>query len=411
MKTLWKSILLGQSILWAGSVYGPIGVGQSLEDRFGSQQSMQSGEAFVSKTDFSLKNHARNSLNSHTTFIGVLDWRSDLATQGDKSTAASTINIPLVGINFLSEDYGSLGLAYVQKTTKDIEYSFSSTKDTLGAIYSGGLTEIQASYAWDYYDMISVGFAGHLKMGTEKRKFDFLKVGDSWTNEVFDANRSSGYQFSFSSQIELAPFAIGARFQPSYELTRETESFWVLKRSADSTAQYIDDTGYQDTVKTNISTTELKRPWNAGLYLSYKMTKHQRLALDAEYSDGGDKYNISQVVLLGENPITKVNPAYFLGLGWSTLGSKRAFAPYFKKMSYKIGLSHKQLAYQEVKESTLAGGLGFPLGRRGSSHIETSFFGGIRKSEVSSDMNETFYGVQVQFSGLAKWGQSRRRRR
>jgi hypothetical protein len=168
MRKLWKNLLLGNSILWAGSVFGPFGAGQSLEDRFGSQQSMQSGEAYVSQTDFSLKNHARNSLNSHTTFIGVLDWRTDLATQGDNSTTASSINIPLVGINFLSEDYGSLGFAYVQKTTKDIDYSFSSNQDTLGAIYSGGLTEIQASYAWDYYDMISVGFQLTLKWELKK---------------------------------------------------------------------------------------------------------------------------------------------------------------------------------------------------------------------------------------------------
>jgi long-chain fatty acid transport protein len=131
--------------------------------------------------------------------------------------------------------------------------------------------------------------------------------------------------------------------------------------------------------------------------INYKLNKHNHLVLDLATDDWDQRIS------------PEIGRAWQAGLGYEYRGRSNPFDAYYKKMAYRAGAGYEKLYIHGVDVIRLTGGLGLPLGKRGSK-MDLALELGRRGLQNNLNILENYLKLNISLMGTGVWGRPSRRK-
>lgn len=174
----------------------------------------------------------------------------------------------------------------------------------------------------------------------------------------------------------------------------------------------VNDMEYQlqvsqlDTLAPTKMSREIEVPMTLASGVSYRLAKRHFVMLDFMWKPW--KKEIPNMAQSWDLPNeTLVESEFLISVGYQRDGSTIFYDSYLSRMTYRAGAWYKNGYIKDVSEIGGSIGLGFPLGKRGTT-IDVALQGGVRSSKSETYLDETFIGVKIGLMGLGSWGNNER---
>jgi long-chain fatty acid transport protein len=345
------------------------------------------GMASIRKLGASIRNPSKTGFNTRTTFETV--FTSDLVYVQDNATSNTlgAARIPFIGMSFQAGRLGHLGFHYFQRYEKDYEYEPQQTSVDRSEImkYQAGGYEVIISYA-KAVGNLALGLSYHALLGKHRKisetSFSPTEFEDfygdtsvAFTNLEGDTTVTnwSGWYPAFSVTYKYKSLGCALMFNLGGKYTAEQER--RIYQVASETPGKAEHTP----------------PSAVSLGLSYNPSPKHTLVADVSTTDW-DK-------TLDKN----IERSYQMGLGYEYQGRGGQYDSYFTRMAYRTGAGYERLYVLDVNVLKLTAGLGFPLGKRGSS-MDLALELGRRGSLEDLKVREDYFRVYISLMGAGIWG-------
>jgi len=369
------------------------------------------GHAKASDEGVSMVNPARLAYNRNVSFSANLSYQMVSASVKNGSLGSQSISIPSFYLAFPMGQFGAFSLGlwqhYSSNYRAELNDSLNSQQATLE--YQGSLSEFTPSYAikLPFWHRLSVGGTAHFVMGNNKRMLTLgpdnsgVSESDSWAtnnSEVTDVvdgswsilNHPAYYTVSAQYRGKMASLFFS--YTTGYTLVNDME--------------YQLQVSQLDTLAPTKMSREIEVPMTLASGVSYRLAKRHFVMLDFMWKPW--KKEIPNMAQSWDLPNeTLVESEFLISVGYQRDGSTIFYDSYLSRMTYRAGAWYKNGYIKDVSEIGGSIGLGFPLGKRGTT-IDVALQGGVRSSKSETHLDETFIGVKIGLMGLGSWGKNER---
>jgi len=400
------------------SGYGFQALGEENWPSNARMSSMGNAGAGLTDNGFMPLNPASMDFNEKMVFGITGQFQEALVEEGDFTAAGSDIRFTMFNMSVPAGFLGSFGVAYWQRYTKSMDLTVEHDNGDIEEFqFEGGFFEIVPSWSFRLpYPLrkFSVGLAMHIPLGSERNILEFQPeaAGETLGDEA--ASQSSVIRKVESKTEGADPWGyIGgsvqyhtknADFFFSFTQEQELNKTFELVTSVNRTDSLVPDT---------VEATQYLPPL-LGTGVVFRFSPRLTMAMDYFSRNWNDsKYNVENRDGFGVPGQISTDLQRRAGLGVEYGGTGRFFDPFYKKLSYRMGIHWQNLYIGDVDEFTFSLGSGVPLGRRGAS-LDFAVYGGMRlpgDSSGDSAPDETFWGLNFSLTGLGNWGQASRRYR
>jgi long-subunit fatty acid transport protein len=272
------------------------------------------------------------------------------------------------------------------------------TLNQFGSNSSGGYEETYSGLGG--LDEIFLAFAGHVG-NSEKSSglrygiaadFYFGRIRRTWRVN-FDNGSLAATEDQVGQYVRGAGFHAGLQwFDHNWQLGAAVRT--PIDLDVETETEYI----FGDRSNTVQSTARL--PLWLGLGLGYRAGTKWQFAADYRMQRWSE---ISADKALGAS----LQDAREFGAGAEFTASRNPLDAYWKRMSFRAGVSLAQLPYEDpagqgISEWLLTAGLGLPF-RRGSSRLDMAFEFGKRGDLKTNPAEETVFRFSISVSGAERW--------
>ncbi len=340
------------------------------------------GMASVPGVGPSILGGARLAYNNLTSFHALLKSEWVYLESPSTSNTMNANDVPQINLNFPAGWLGHLGLSYHQRFLRNFEYvSRNQNGLSENLIFEAGNYEVLLQWARSITPAFSVGLDYHMLMGRDRKiiEADFEDVNFADLEGDTVLTRRSGYYPSLSLMYRHKKFNVSLYGSIPGTVDEKTTRR-IHRENSD--------------IESN---REFDLPLKVALGFNYKHSVSQNYVLDFSYSNWDDEVDAD------------ANASWNLGFGYEYQGQGGRYASYYKNMSYRAGLGMERLYVLEANEYRLTGGLGFPLGSRGSV-MDFALVLGQRGSLDKHDVREGFVKFYLSLTGTGLWGKTSRRR-
>ncbi len=368
------------------------------------------GNAKASEEGVSMMNPARLAYNKNVSFSANLSYQMVSASVKNGSLGTQSITIPSFYLAFPMGQFGAFSLGLWQHYSSNIKLELSDSLNSQQATleYQGSIFEFTPSYAikLPFWHRLSVGGTAHFVMGNNKR---LLTLGpdnsavaeeDSWATNNSDV--TDAVNGSWSILNHPAYYTLAAQYRG------KTASIFFSYTTAYT---LVNDMEYQlqmsqlDTLAPTKLSRQIDVPITLATGVSYRLPKRQFVMFDFMWKPW--KNDIPNVAGSWDLPNeTLVESEFLISVGYQRDGSTIFYDSFISRMTYRAGAWYKNGYLKDVSEVGGSIGLGFPLGKRGTT-IDLAIQGGVRSSKSDAYFDETFIGVKIGFMGIGAWGNQR----
>lgn len=368
------------------------------------------GNAKASEEGVSMLNPARLAYASNVSFSVNLFYQMTSASVEKGSLASQSMTIPSFYLAFPMGNWGALSLGLWQHYSSDFKTELKDTVTKESAIlqYQGSIFEFTPSYAVKipFWTRLSVGGTMHLVMGSTRRSLTLgpdnsgIAEGDAWATtsaDVTDAVEGSWSvldhpaYYTISAQYRGKMASLFFSYTTPYTLVNELEYNLQLSQLENLTPTKKDR--------------QIDVPATLATGVAYRFAKQHFLMLDFMWKPW--KTNIPNISGSWDLPSeTLVESEFLASIGYQRDGSTIFYDSFVSRMTYRAGAWYRNDYLKDVSEVGGSVGLGFPLGKRGTT-IDVAFQGGLRSSKSEAYLDETFIGIKIGLMGLGSWGNQR----
>lgn len=340
----------------------------------------------------------------------LLDANS--ASHSDNSFSATNISLPSMNLSFPMGAYGTLGFSLWQRYVSNLREKIEDKEKVLFAEmeYNGSIYELVPSYSFrlPYLRSFALGASAHFVMGSLTRSLTLgadnsaIAKEDSWATN--SAELSDHVEGDWEIKNHPAYYSLSAQYRG-----RQVSYFFSFTTSYTLSNELNYDFRFSelDTLEPTRYTREVKVPAMFATGINYRLFKRHNVMMDFQWRAWDDDIeNVAGSFDLGK--ITKTQNDFVASVGYQRDGSAMFYDPYWDRMTYRAGAWYKNWYIENVKEIGGSIGVGFPLGRKGTT-LDVAIQGGARLTDDDHNWNESFFAVRLGLVGIGNWGQTRSR--
>lgn len=389
MRIAILSIALLGSVSLAQSPSSLLGWGSEVSPVDGASRGMgEAASAARSDKSWDPRLEARSAYNTLTAFEVQIAPQIVTVDDGLTSNTLSGSRIPKVSLSFPMGRFGHLGIGYLQRFQKSFDWT-SPTDSTVKLQAEGGAFEAAAGYALVVPGLrnLSLGATYHRVLGSDRlfqqetrqfpdeygavvyrdsvsRRFwgDYWTLSAYWTKGDFDA----GVWYDLPGEVQ-----VGSVRGATGQVFAETPD-----RTFDTPASIGGAVAWRYSPKIMAVAQASRTEWDpAALAATDGQNPKWDLGLGGQYAMGGDRFD-----------------------------------DYWKRMTYRAGVSASVGGPQSLLTESATLGAGMPLGMYGTLDLSLQ----LGQNEVDDGrpkLKESFVRLYVAITGSSLWGRSQRARR
>lgn len=323
--------------------------------------------------------------------------------------STNNVTIPSFNLSFPMGDFGALGVSlwqhYASVMDEEVEDSASVVSAKLK--YQSSVYEIVPTYAIriPYLRNFSLGASAHFVMGAVERSLILGPNNTEISKEDFWATTGSDITDYVEGSWEIknhpAYYSLALQYrgrQTSYYFSFTTP--YTLQNDLEYNLRFSEI----DTLAPTKYTREIDVPMTLATGVNFRFIKRYNVMLDLQWRAWDDDVeNIGKSYDM-ENT-TETQNDVVASVGFQRDGSPMFYDPYWDRMTYRAGAWYKSWYVESVHEVGGSIGVGFPLGRKGTT-IDLAIQGGKRFVDNDRDWEETFVGIRLGLMGIGSWGQT-----
>jgi hypothetical protein len=306
----------------------------------------------------------------------------------DKNDWASSSYSNFDGFNFVVPIGKGIGFGTSLLPLTRVDYHLSFNDSLSGEEYiksiegSGGMNSFSLSLYLSLRSNFSIGINGHYIFGRiqEESTIDYNGIDFISTQDMYATHhRGSSLTLGILYQ-PLSSLILGGIYTSKTKLDTETNKYTLTDTKSHSG--------------------NLLYPGSWGVGVTYILNN---------FIQFGMEYNQKNWTSLSINdiPVSGTKKTDRFVLGGEILPNRDPFAPYYKRMSYRFGLSYQpylstDLEGNDIKEISATLGFGFPF-LMNKSQIDIALCFGKRGSIKTNNLSENLFRVSVTLTGGEKW--------
>lgn len=370
------------------------------------------GNAKTSEAEgLSIVNPARHAFDTKVVFNVnfLMEWYT--AEKNSSYYSADNISMPSFNLSFPMGNAGAIGVSLWQRYASTLRESF---KDSLSSTstdieYQGSVYEVVPAYAvrLPVIRNVSLGAAAHFVMGNNLRNLTMGPDNSGVGKENAWATNSLSLTDYMEGTWELKDHPAYYSFAVQYRGKQASYFFsYTMPHTLLNEMEYNFRFSQLDTLAPNTASREIEVAGLLATGVNYRLFKRHNIMADIAWrSWDNDVENIAHSY--GMEAITETQSDFLISVGYQRDGSQLFYDPYFDRMAYRAGAWFKNWYIKDVYEIGGSVGIGFPLGKKGTT-IDVAVQGGKRMSESKSNWEESFIGIRLGLMGISTWGQTRR---